>query len=235
MRLDRFLSRAGVGTRQQVKRILRDGVVTIDGKLCKDAAAQISPTNEIALEDETIPWLESPPFVMLHKPLGYACSHNPAEAPLVAQLLPAHLLADGFEPIGRLDRETSGLLLLTANGDLNHRLTHPKHKIEKEYQVTFTGALPANAVSRVAAGIDLQGDDEPTAPADLTVLDAQHATLILREGRFHQVRRMFAALGVEVTNLHRTRVGGLMLPTTLPPGEFAEGSQADVDTLFGVA
>jgi 16S rRNA pseudouridine516 synthase len=154
--------------------------------------------------------------------VGTSCSHDLNEAPLVDELLPEEYLGRGLETVGRLDRDTSGLLVMTTDGGLIHRLTHPKRKVGKRYQVTYQGELARDAVARCAEGFCLggeePGDDVPTLPAQLTLNAKGQATLVLQEGRYHQVRRMFGVLGAEVTALHRDRIGQLDLPADLLPG-----------------
>jgi 16S rRNA pseudouridine516 synthase len=175
--------------------------------------------------------------LVFHKPLGYACSHDPQEAPLVEALIPPAFQHLSLETAGRLDRDTSGLLVLTSDGNLIHALTNPRKHLEKRYRITYRGKLSAHAVKRCAKGILLEGDPKPTIPA-LLELDGEDddgcglATLHLHEGRYHQVRRMIAALGGEVIRLHRDRIGGLNLPTDLAPGQMREISASETGSLL---
>ena len=169
--------------------------------------------------------------VALHKPRGFSCSHNPAESPIIDELLPQALRALGLQPVGRLDRDTSGLLVLTTDGRLIHLLAQPGSKIEKQYRIGYRGVLPEDAVARCERGISIEGYATPTLPACLVVersarfqtADAGEqlgeATLVLHEGRHHQVRRMFRALRATVVTLHRERLGSYLLPGDLAPGE----------------
>jgi len=218
-RLDALLAHAGFGTRSEVKRLVRTGRVTVDGEPCRKASRALAD-EVVAVDGVTVERGPAVRVVILHKPVGYACSHDPNEAPLVDELLPPAWLPLGLQPAGRLDRETSGLLILTSDGQLIHRLTHPGRKLPKRYRLRYTGELPADAVERCAAGILLKGesDDELTHPSELILDGPGSATLILREGRYHQVRRMAAALGVTVTALHRDRIGSLDLPQDLAAG-----------------
>jgi len=171
--------------------------------------------------------------VALHKPVGYSCSHNLAESPVVDELLPDSLRGRGLEAVGRLDRATSGLLILTTDGQSIHTLGHADHKVEKQYRIGFRGLLPASVIERFAEGIPVPGYATPTRPADLVIVrpcrfrgtDVDErlgeATLVLREGRKRQVRRMFRAVRANVVTLHRERIGGYWLPRTLGPGEFS--------------
>lgn len=218
MRLDAYLSRAGLASRKEARGLIRHGKVGVGGEVCRDAARRIGDETVTLGEDEVASPEQQTDFLM-YKPTGVACSHDEREAPLVFGLLEEVLRRRELRIAGRLDRETSGLLVLTTDGDFVHQLTHPTRKIPKRYCIEFSGELVPDAVARCRDGIVLAGRDEPTRPAELA-LDGEHAaTLVLREGRTHQVRRMIRALGGEVTALHRDRVGGFDLPTDLAPGE----------------
>ncbi|MEM9175203.1 MAG: pseudouridine synthase [Myxococcota bacterium] len=217
-RLDGYLSRAGLASRKQARALVKQGRVTVDGEVCRDASRRIG-SERVALDAMPVASpVERADFVM-HKPVGVACSRDAREAPLVFGLLDETLRRRPLKIAGRLDRETSGLLVLTTDGDFIHRLTHPARKVAKRYRVAFRGTLPDDAVARVREGILLQGDDVPTRPAELRIEGESRATLVLREGRTHQVRRMFRAMGTIVTALHRDRVASLDLPPDLAPGD----------------
>jgi 16S rRNA pseudouridine516 synthase len=222
IRLDAFLSHRGFGSRSQVREIIRKGRVTVAGVVCRGQGEHVAD-RPVCVDGELIVVGASEATLILNKPLGYACSHDAAEAPLLEELVPAEYRHLPMEPAGRLDRDTSGLLIVTSEGDLIHSLTNPRRHLEKRYRVGYRGRLSAHAVQRCAKGIELEGDPRPTLPARLE-LEAdgddglQRATLHLHEGRYHQVRRMFAALGGEVVTLHRDRIGMLELPADLAPG-----------------
>ena len=216
-RLDGYLSRAGLASRKQARALIKQGQVTVDGEVCRDASRRIEG-EAVALDDAPVDSPVERVDFLMHKPVGVACSHDEREAPLVFDLLDATLRRRSLKIAGRLDRETSGLLVLTTDGDFIHQLTHPTRKVSKRYRVEFRGTLPEDAVAQCRAGLLLNGEDKPTRPAELTLDGAGRATLILREGRTHQVRRMFRALGTTVTALHRDRVASLDLPPDLAPG-----------------
>ncbi len=185
----------------------------------------------VCLDDEVI---TAPPDVLhlvLHKPVGFACSHDPREAPIVEELLPVEFGRLGLQAAGRLDRDTSGLLVMSTDGGVIHDLTHPTRKVEKRYRVRFEGVLPEDAAERCAEGMLIEGSDRPTRPARLEVTDSERATIWLCEGRFHQVRRMFERLGVAVVELHRDRVGDYDLPRDLAPGDFLALEDEDLARL----
>jgi 16S rRNA pseudouridine516 synthase len=216
-RLDAFLSHQGFGSRSEVRSIIQRGRVRVDGRTCRDYATHIDGRPVLVDNQPVVPRAESATLIV-HKPLGLACSNDEREAPLLSSLYPADLAHLPLEPAGRLDRETTGLLIVSSEGQLIHRLTSPKRRCEKRYRVWYTGQLSSHAAERCARGIELEGDDQPTLPARLELGAAGEATLHLIEGRYHQVRRMIAALGGSVVKLHRDRIGGLDLPADLPAG-----------------
>ena len=232
MKLVRHLSNLGYGSRKDVARMFREGRVT-------DAAGEVlyaddTPAHaDVRVDGEPL----DPPqglVLMLHKPVGYTCStRDPGR--IVYDLLPPRFRHRSplLSTVGRLDRDTSGLLLLTDDGALLHRITAPKAKLAKRYEATLASDLRGDEAALFASGtLQLESDATPLAPARLEVADARHATLVLTEGRYHQVRRMFAAVGNHVEALHRSQVGGLGLGD-LAPGEWRSLSEADLAILFG--
>ncbi|MFW5750787.1 MAG: 16S rRNA pseudouridine(516) synthase, partial [Planctomycetota bacterium] len=198
---------------------IRAGRVTVAGASERDAGRRVGE-EPLTLDGEPIEPVPDVVHLLLHKPAGYVCSHDQREGPSVYDLLPPRLAAAGPEAAGRLDRDTTGLLILTTDGQLLHRLIAPQAKVPKRYRVRYTGRLRKDAVARCQAGFDLPDErrDKPTRPARLEIHDDHRATLVLSEGRYHQVKRMFASLGATVTALHRDRIGELELPADLPPG-----------------
>jgi 16S rRNA pseudouridine516 synthase len=230
-RLDAFLSRRGFGSRSEVRALIRAGRVTVAAVPCRDQARQLRG-DAVCVDGVVIAVGVSAATLLLNKPLGHACSHDPAEAPLIEELIPAAYHHLALEPAGRLDRDTGGLLVLTSQGALIHALTNPRRHLAKRYRILYSGTLTSHAVARCAKGMLLDGDTKPTLPAELILepsAPAGHsrATLILHEGRYHQVRRMVAALGGEVQALVRDRIGGLDLPGDLVPGMMREISAAE--------
>lgn len=223
-RLDAYLSHRGHGSRSEVKAMIRRGGVAVDGDPCRDPGRHVDPgVTVIEVDGGPVPVGVSAATLVFHKPVGYSCSHDPREAPLIEELYPSEFAHLSLESAGRLDRMTSGLLVVTTEGDLIHRLTNPRKKLSKRYRVAYRGKLSSHAVERCLRGLDLEGDPRPTLPAKLVLLDTgddglERALLTLHEGRFHQVRRMFATLGGEVIRLHRDRIGDLDLPDDLAPG-----------------
>ena len=183
--------------------------------------------------------LDPPPgiILMLHKPVGVTCSHKEA-GELVYGLLPSRwrLRDPAISTVGRLDKDTSGLLLLTDDGDLLHRIISPRRHVAKRYVATLARPLRGDEVQRFAAGdLMLEGEDKPLAPAVLEPLSETVARLTITEGRYHQVRRMFAAVGNHVEALHRDRIGGLDLPADLEPGRYRLMGPDDLAAVFAQA
>ncbi len=217
-RLDQLLANLGYCSRRDARGWIRDGRVTVGGEVADDFGRKADP-RQVQVDGQP---LDHPDglLLLLHKPLGVVCSHDTREGPNVYHLLPARWRDRNpvVTSIGRLDKDTTGLLLLTDQSELVHRLTSPKHKVPKVYRATLAADLPAGAAAVFASGtLVLPGEQEPCAPAELRVTGPREAELTLTEGRYHQVRRMFASQGCEVLALHRSRFGTLTL------GELAAG------------
>lgn len=211
-RLDQLLANLGYCSRREARAWIEDGRVTVNGAVADDFSAKADPA-AVRVDGEPLDHPEGL-LLLLHKPVGLVCSHDGREGPNVYGLLPARWRQRNPQvtSIGRLDKDTSGLLLLTDQSALVHRLTSPKHKVPKIYRATLAADLPADAAARFASGTFLlPGEKEPCAPAELRPLGPREAELTLTEGRYHQVRRMFAAVGSEVLTLHRSRFGHLDL------------------------
>lgn len=226
LRLDRLLANLGYGSRREVQGLVRAGEVTLDGAPLADPQARIAigPGLSARMQVQGAR-LDPPPGVvlMLHKPAGHTCSHKEGGA-LVGDLLPARWRRrePQISTVGRLDKETTGLLLMTDDGDLLHRIISPRRHVAKRYLADLARPLRGDEAALFAAGgLLLEGDAKPLAPAALAPLSPTRAHLTVTEGRYHQVRRMFAAVGNHVEALHRDRVGGLDLPPDLAPGRYA--------------
>lgn len=219
-RLDQLFSSLGYGSRREAQQFLDAGRLVVDGQKLRKPDVRVDPAS-VQIDGEALDHPEGL-LVMLHKPVGYVCSHEEREGPSVYELLPARWLARSprLEGVGRLDKDTSGLYLLTDQHDLVHALTSPKRHVDKIYEATWSGELPNNAVELFASGeLLLKGEAKPCLAATLTLLGTQRGQLKIREGRFHQVRRMFATVGVQVSQLHRQSLGALSLGD-LPVGEY---------------
>jgi 16S rRNA pseudouridine516 synthase len=238
VRLDRLLGNLGYGSRREVGQMAAAGWLTLDGEELRDSGARIGlePDLPQRLLVRGQPLDPLPGMaIMLHKPLGVTCSRKEAGA-LVYDLLPDRWRArdPALSTVGRLDKETSGLLLLTDDGALLHRIISPKSNVSKRYVVTLARPLAGNEADIFAAGgLMLEGEDKPLLPAELQVLGDQKALLTIHEGRYHQVRRMFAALGNHVEALHRDRVGGLALPDDLAAAAWRLMGPGELAAVFG--
>jgi 16S rRNA pseudouridine516 synthase len=237
LRLDRLLANMGYGSRREVQGLVRAGLVILDGAPVDDAELRLAVTPALAdrlrINGQRI---DPPPgmALMLHKPVGVTCSHKEA-GPLVHDLLPSRwrMREPVVSTVGRLDKETSGLLLLTDDGALLHKIISPRHHVAKRYLATLARPLNGDEGARFASGdMRLEGEDKPLAPAVLEPLSPTQARLTITEGRYHQVRRMFAAVGNHVQALHRDRIGGLDLPTDLAPGAWRLIGEAEIAAVF---
>jgi len=237
VRLDRLLANLGYGSRKEVQALARHGQVTIDGEHVRDAEQRIALTPDLRdrLRVNQQPVDPLPGMaLMLNKPLGVTCSHKES-GPLVYDLLPTRWRArdPAISTIGRLDKDTSGLLLMTDDGGLLHRVISPKHHVAKRYLATLDRPLRGDEAEAFASGtLMLEGETKPLLPAELEVLSPTSARLTITEGRYHQVRRMFAAMGNHVTALHRESLGGLALPEDLEPGGWRLLTAADMAAIF---
>jgi 16S rRNA pseudouridine516 synthase len=231
VRLVKLIANLGYGSRKQVAGMLHDGRITdADGR-----ALEIDDRLDHALIRIDGEPLDPPAglVLMLHKPVGYTCSTSDPGR-IVYELLPPRFRSRSpiVATVGRLDRDTSGLLLMTDDGALLHRIVHPKRKLPKIYEATLARDLRGNEVEIFASGrLRLESEKMPLASASLDILDARHARLTLTEGRYHQARRMFAAVGNHVEALHRSHVGGLGLGE-LAAGEWRLLGEADLGRLF---
>lgn len=219
-RLDQLLTSLGYASRSESKKLIASGVITVGGEIIKKTDFK-AYHHDVAFQGEP---LDAPAgiVIMMNKPLDFVCSHDDGEGKLVYSLLPSRWQKRDpkISTIGRLDKETSGLLLLTDDGALLHRLTSPKYHVPKLYEVTLDRPLNGNETNIFATGtLMLNGEKTPCLPAKLTIIDNTHVTLEITEGRYHQVRRMFAAVGNHVTALHRSSFGNLVL-NNLASGEY---------------
>ncbi len=211
-RLDQFLANLGYCSRREARDWIEDGRVTVHGEVADDSGAKVK-AEAVRVDGEP---LDHPDGLLLlvHKPVGLVCSHEAREGPNVYSLLPARWQQrhPAITSVGRLDKDTSGLILLTDQSPLVHRLTSPKHKVPKTYRATVSAELSPDLIPLFASGtLLLAGEKDPCAPATLRLLGPREAEIVLTEGRYHQVRRMFSAFGAEVMTLHRSHFGPLDL------------------------
>ena len=221
-RLDQLLANLGYCSRSEARDWVKACRVTVDGEPARDVSRKVAAAG-VRIDGEPPDHAEGL-LVLLHKPVGLVCSHDPREGPAVYSLLPERWLRRNpvVTTVGRLDKETSGALLVTDLPDLVHRLTSPRHKVPKVYRAAVDRDLPPGLAALFAAGtLRLEGEEKPCAPAELEIIGAREARLTLTEGRYHQVRRMFAAAGATVLTLHRESFGPLDLGG-LAPGAWRE-------------
>ena len=236
-RVDRLLGSMGYGSRTEMARLGKAGGIMLDGADLTDVSKRIAVTPDLPsrMEIDGRPLDPVPGLVMmLNKPLGMTCSRK-EDGALVYDVLPERWRRrdPAISTIGRLDKQTTGLLLLTDDGDLLHRVISPKRHVAKVYRATLARPLNGTEADIFAAGgLVLEGEDKPLSPAVLEVLSPTEARLTVTEGRYHMVRRMFAAVGNHVDGLHRERVGGLALPDDLAPGEWRLLDQDQIDLIF---
>lgn len=227
MRLDKFIAEQTGLTRSQAAKALKSGVVSVNEEIEKSGARKVSAEDTIRYEDELLEWLEGGQYFMLYKPQGYVCSHDDGEYPTVFQFFDYPLM-NKLHTAGRLDVDTTGLVLLTDDGQWSHRITSPKHHCEKTYLVTLADPVEAFYAQQLAEGILLRGEKEPCLPAKMEILDDYNVNLTISEGRYHQVKRMFAALGNKVEALHRWRIGDIVLDESLEEGEYRTLSDEEI-------
>ena len=233
MQLERILQRQGFGTRKECRALCREGRVAVNGQAGDDPEAEVECAGLVlAVDGVDWPYAEFA-TLMLHKPAGYECSRNPQFHPSVLKLLPAPLRARGVQPIGRLDEDTTGLLLITDDGQLNHVLSSSRRKVPKTYLATTRHPLDQALVDRLLAGVQLNDEPAPIAAAAAEIAGERLLRLTVTEGKYHQVKRMIAAAGNRVVALHRESIGGLALPPDLPPGAWRWLEAADLQRLDG--
>ena len=236
-RVDKLLGSMGYGSRTEMARLGRAGGIVLDGVELTDVSRRIPITPDLPSRMQVDGRPLDPPaglVMMLHKPLGMTCSRK-EDGALVYDVLPDRWRRrdPAISTIGRLDKQTTGLLLLTDDGDLLHRVISPKRHVAKVYRATLARPLMGTEQAVFeAGGLVLEGEDKPLSPAVLEVLSPTEARLTVTEGRYHMVRRMFAAVGNHVEALHRERIGGLRLPDDLEPGQWRLMTPDEIAVIF---
>ena len=231
MQLERLLQKHGFGTRKGCRALIRQGRVGVNGTIVDDPFADIGTDGLVfSVDDVDWPYMEFA-TLMLNKPAHYECSRKPQHHPSVLELLPVQLREREVQPIGRLDEDTTGLLLITDDGQLNHVLSSAKRKVPKVYIATTKHPLDAEQIGKLLAGVLLNDEPEPIAAAGAEIVAEHQLRLTVTEGKYHQVKRMVAAAGNRVEALHRERVGELTLPDDLKPGEWRWLTPADLEKL----
>ena len=233
LRIDKLLTEVGFGSRSQVKQMIAKGKVSVDGVAAARPEIKVDPEHSsIAVDGMPVIYAEFE-YYMLHKPAGYVSATRDSRYPTVVELITGAVRDDLF-PVGRLDLDTEGLLLITNDGALAHRLLSPKKHVPKTYEATVTGMVSGADVDAFQDGIDI-GEPMPTLPAKLRVIsgnqEESRVEVVITEGKYHQIKRMFAARGREVLYLKRISMGSLTLDNTLKKGEYRPLSRQEITEL----
>jgi len=230
MKLSRILSNRDGISRKRANALIAAGRVTVDGGICRESAREVDRFSSVALDGNDIQTADTATYLMLHKPAGYLSATMDAVHPTVLDLIdPA--LHQNLHIAGRLDRASTGLLILTNDGVWSRQLTEPRVKIPKVYRVTTAKPISDDTAERFGRGIWFEYEQLRTSPAELERLDEREARVTIYEGRYHQVKRMFHAVGNQVTQLHRERMGNIQLDDTLAPGAYRRLTHAEVNEL----
>ncbi|MDV2117316.1 pseudouridine synthase [Alcaligenes faecalis] len=226
MRLDKFLGESTDLSRSDARKVLKSGEITVNGEVVTKGTHVIQEGDLVCWEDEPLA-LIGLRYIMLNKPAGYECSLKNSAYPSVMMLIDVDK-RERLHTVGRLDVDTTGLILITDDGQWTHRIISPRHQCDQAYVATLAEPLPDNAEALFQAGILLDGEDKPTLPAVLERIDEHTVRLTIQEGKYHQVKRMFACVGSLVQTLHRERLGCLSLDASLEPGESRYLTPAEV-------
>ena len=227
MRLDKFISQQLGISRAISGREIRANRVTIDGEVVRDASFKLLPQHQVAFDDNPLTQHHGPRYFMLNKPQGYVCSTDDPDHPTVLYFLDVPV-AHKLHAAGRLDIDTTGLVLMTDDGQWSHRITSPRHHCEKTYLVTLESPVEEGTAEHFAQGVQLHNEKDLTRPAVLEVITPTEVRLTISEGRYHQVKRMFAAVGNHVVGLHRERIGDIALDPDLAPGEYRPLTEQEI-------
>lgn len=235
LRLDKYLADMGIGTRSELKNWIRKGRVKVNGSVCNKPEQKVSVSaDEIFFDEKSIKYV-SYVYIMLHKPAGVVSATMDNVSKTVLDLIQDKQRKDLF-PVGRLDKDTEGLLLLTNDGELAHQLLSPKKHVDKVYYAKVNGKVSEDDKTAFTSGVDI-GEEKLTLPAVLNIIrsdDISEIELTIQEGKFHQVKRMFEAVGKEVIYLKRLSMGSLILDSKLAPGEYRDLTQEEIDYLKGI-
>ncbi len=235
LRLDKYLADMAIGTRSELKTWIRKGRVKINGEICKSPEQKVSIKNDLITFDEKQINYVDMVYIMLHKPIGVVSATMDNVSETVLDLIEDKQRKDLF-PVGRLDKDTEGLLLLTNDGELAHQLLSPKKHVNKVYYAKINGRITEEDKVIFTEGVDI-GEERLTMPANLMIIRSDEISeieLTIQEGKFHQVKRMFEAVGKEVIYLKRLSMGSLILDPELAPGEYRDLTQEEIDYLKGV-
>ena len=229
MRLDKFLSNYSGLSRKEAKQAIKAGDVLVSDQTVTDPQFKIDSQVEIRLNGMRIK-PQGPRYYMLHKPAGFVCANSDSVHPTVMSLFEDED-TETLHVAGRLDLDTTGLVLITDDGQWSHRITSPKHKLPKRYRVQLHQPISEQDKIRIEQGVLLKDENKRTRPAELIVQHPQQVELVIREGKYHQVKRMFAAIGNHVTELHRARIGEIELDAALLPGEYRPLTEQEINSV----
>lgn len=229
MRLDKFVGNNTALSRTQIHTAIKRGLISVNGVVVDKTNTKIADTDAITLNGEKVEARKTR-YLMLHKPRGYVSANTDSEHPTVLDLINVPFKHE-LQIVGRLDIDTTGLVLLSDDGQWNHRITSPKKDHPKCYLVTTADEISPDAKQRFTQGILLHNETKPTRPAELTLFNSHTAQLTICEGKYHQVKRMFAALGNRVVALHRQRIGNICLDTDLLEGQYRELTTAEIESV----
>lgn len=218
MRLDKYLCSGSALSRTQAKRAISKGQVSVNGETVTNPASKIADSDRVQHQN-TLLHLPGERYIMLHKPVNTICSNIDEHYPCVFNLLDIEK-PQRLHVAGRLDADTTGLVLITDDGQWSHAITAPSKQCSKRYRVGLAEPVDESAVTRFADGIQLHHENKPTRPAQLAIVSTHEVLLTIHEGKYHQVKRMFAAIGNKVVKLHREAVGNIELDADLEPGEW---------------
>lgn len=248
MRLDKFISNNSEYTRSDVRKLVKAQRVQVNGELAEDVAMKVKGKKDKVTVDEQVIELIGSIYFMLNKPTGYVCAKEDGNHPTVIDLIKKEAnfinnkvssgLKHGAIPfkdlqiVGRLDVDTTGLLLLTNDGDWNHKVTSPNTECKKAYRVSLEQAIDMKTLTRFTKGMALEGEKKPTRPAMVDIITPKKLRLSISEGKYHQVKRMFAATGNKVKKLHRESIGNIVLDSSLEPGQFRELTKEEVKSII---
>ena len=228
MRLDKYLAHLQVGSRAEVKQLIKKKSVTVNGDVVRDPGFAVTESMQVKVSGRLVSGQLAVTYVM-NKPAGVITATKDPQARTVLDLIATSDRRPGLFPVGRLDKDTTGLLLLTTDGVLGHELLSPKHHVDKTYLATLDGKLTPEMIVQLEAGIEFK--DFTSAPAQVQSVGDRQAEITIHEGKFHQVKRMFHAVGVEVVNLQRLSMGGLRLPDDLQAGQYRMLTEAETKQL----
>ena len=230
MRLDKFLSNHSGLSRKEARQAIKGGDVLVDGDMVTDPTCNVDPNAQVRWSGmEVAP--AAPRYFMLNKPAGYLCANSDPHHPTVLDLMLDEDNPEALQVAGRLDLDTTGLVLITDDGQWNHRVTAPKAHKAKIYRVELEQPIAESAVNLFAEGILLRSEKKRTRPAVLEILAPQQVRLTIHEGKYHQVKRMFAAIGNHVLHLHREQIAGIILDTGLEPGTYRPLTPAEIASI----